>query len=280
MATKRGLGRGLDALFLDNDIQTKKEEIVNVSQIEPNKDQPRKHFDNENLTELAESIKEYGLIQPILVRPLTSGNYQIVAGERRWRASRMAGITEVPVIVKELNDSDVMKIALVENLQRQDLNPIEEALGYKSLMEEFSLTQDEVSKSVGKARTVITNSLRLLNLPDETLQLIAVGDISKGHGKVLLSIIDKDYIVEFSRLIVEKQLSVRQLEQIIKNHSRSDTKNEKDKRIKPFYIEAEISLKENLGTDVRIKKSKNKHTLEIDFFSDDDLNNILANFKF
>jgi len=282
MAVKRGLGRGLDALFIDNEIEANKEEFISISKIEPNKGQPRKFFDDASLTELADSIRVYGLIQPILVRPLISGNYQIIAGERRWRASRIAGLFEVPVIVKEMTDSDVMKIALVENLQRENLNPIEESLGFKNLMDEFSLTQDEVAKSVGKARSIIANALRILNLPKEIIDMIGRGELSKGHGKVLLSIDNDDDVVKFGHIALEKGLSVRELEQAIKVYKKSvkEKTNDSTTKVKPFYIEAQVSLKEHLGTDVRIKQSKNKCVLEIDFFSDEDLNNILGGFKF
>lgn len=278
MAIKRGLGKGLDALFVDNEIENTKEEIINISQIEPNKEQPRKNFDVDNLTELAESIRLYGVIQPILVRPLTNGNYQIVAGERRWRASRIVGLSQIPVIVKEMSDNDVMKIALVENLQRQDLNPIEEALGYKSLIDEFSLTQEEVSKSIGKARSVIANSIRILNLPPEVVSLISKGEISKGHAKVLLSLSDTDIILDISKMIIEKQLSVRQLEQIVKSCNKPKIENDSNKKYKTFFVETELSLKDKLGTSVRIKQGKSKCVLEIDFYSDEELSKILENF--
>ncbi|MGL5972167.1 MAG: ParB/RepB/Spo0J family partition protein [Oscillospiraceae bacterium] len=274
-AKKRGLGRGLDALFVDNEVSSREfsEETVKLSQIEPNKEQPRKNFDNDSLIELAESIKAHGLIQPILVRPVGESQYQIIAGERRWRASRIAGLTEVPVIIKEMSNSDVMKIALVENLQREDLNPLEESLGYQKLIDEFNLTQEEVSKAVGKPRSLVANALRILNLPEEVKQMIINSEISKGHGKVLLSL-EYDEMLHFAKMIDVKKWSVRELEKAIRNKGKEVSEKNAQQQ-KPFYLEVQYSLSEHLGTEVRVKDSKSKKTLEIDFFSEEDLKTII-----
>ena len=188
-----GLGKGLNAIFIENDSETEGGTVtLKISEIEPNRPHPRKEFDEQALSELAESISQHGLLQPLLVRPLTLGGYQIVAGERRYRASRMAGLTEVPVIIKELTNTETMEIALIENLQREDLNSVEEALGYKSLMDAYSLTQDEVAKAGGKSRPAVANVMRLLNLPEEIQNMLKEGKISAGHARALLGIADKE----------------------------------------------------------------------------------------
>ena len=214
-AKKGGLGRGLDALFADNSI----EEIASTSavklkimDIEPNRDQPRKIFDEDALAELADSIAKHGVIQPLLVRPMPDGSYQLVAGERRWRASRMAGLTEVPVVIKELSDDEAMALALIENLQREDLNAIEEAQGIKALMDTLSLTQDEAAERVGKSRPAVANALRLLKLPDSVIALVSDGKLSPGHARALLGFKDEQDIIETADLIIEKGLTVRDVE--------------------------------------------------------------------
>ena len=217
-AKKGGLGRGLDALFADNSI----EEIASTSavklkimDIEPNRDQPRKIFDEDALAELADSIAKHGVIQPLLVRPMPDGSYQLVAGERRWRASRMAGLTEVPVVIKELSDDEAMALALIENLQREDLNAIEEAQGIKALMATLSLTQDEAAERVGKSRPAVANALRLLKLPDSVIALVADGKLSPGHARALLGFKDEQDIIETADLIIEKGLTVRDVEKLV-----------------------------------------------------------------
>lgn len=280
MSVKRGLGRGLDTLFLNNDIDNSSSEskqLVSISKIEPNKNQPRKVFDENMLLELSQSIQLHGLIQPIVVRPLPNGFYQIIAGERRWRASKLAGLKEIEVIIKNFDDEQTYQIAMIENLQREDLNPIEEANGYKSLIERFNMTQDEVSKILSKPRSHIANSLRLLNLPDETIELISNSKISKGHGKVLLSLDDEKLILKLSKEIVEKNLSVRQLENIIKTLNSKLNYNAKDNVFNKnsFFTETEILLSDILSTNVKIKESKNKKYLEIEFFSESELEFIL-----
>ena len=206
--TKRGLGKGLDALFADNVTETTQGSIITLklSEIEPNRGQPRKNFDENALAQLADSIKQNGVLQPLLVRPIAgSENYQLVAGERRWRASRMAGLSEVPVVIKELGDEQVVAIALIENLQREDLNPVEEAEGYKTLMEQFNLTQDEVASKVGKSRPVIANSLRLLALPEKVLAMLQDGLITNGHARALLPLSDDKRMTELAQEIIKKE---------------------------------------------------------------------------
>ncbi|MBR1778922.1 MAG: ParB/RepB/Spo0J family partition protein, partial [Clostridia bacterium] len=233
-------------------------------------------FDEEALAELAESIVQHGVLQPILVRPVGTEFYQIVAGERRWRASRMAGLKEVPVVIRELTDNEVMEIALIENLQREDLSPIEEAEGYKALMKTYSMTQDEVSKSVGKSRSSITNSLRILTLPEAVLNLLKKGDLTQGHAKALLSLKDLDNIEALAKLTVEKGLSVRELEKLCKKtNEEKPLKKHKIKKRNPFFDEVELSLKEYLGRKVKVVNSKkNKGVLQIEFFDDKDLKTI------
>lgn len=277
---KNGLGKGLDALFIDNSTEDVKSAVkLGINEIEPNRDQPRKHFDEEALSELADSIALHGVIQPLLVRPISDGGYQLIAGERRWRASRLAGLTEVPVVIREMTDSEAMELALIENLQREDLNPIEEAEGYKLLMDTYSLTQEEAAERVGKSRPAVANAMRLLSLPKEVLDLIKEGRISSGHGRTLLSLNDKSMMLKLCKEIEEKQISVRQLESIIKtlNNPKKD-KDEKPKKVKrdPYFDECELAIRQELGRKATINVNKgNKGTLEIEFFSKEDLQSIL-----
>ncbi|MBQ4266734.1 MAG: ParB/RepB/Spo0J family partition protein [Clostridia bacterium] len=277
---KNGLGKGLDALFIDNSTEDVKSAVkLGINEIEPNRDQPRKHFDEEALSELADSIALHGVIQPLLVRPISDGGYQRIAGERRWRASRLAGLTEVPVVIREMTDSEAMELALIENLQREDLNPIEEAEGYKLLMDTYSLTQSEAAERVGKSRPAVANAMRLLSLPKEVLDLIKEGRISSGHGRTLLGLNDNSMMLKLCAEIEEKQISVRQLESIIKtlNNPKKD-KDEKPKKVKrdPYFDECELAIRQELGRKavVNVKKG-NKGTLEIEFFSKEDLQSIL-----
>lgn len=277
---KNGLGKGLDALFIDNSTEDVKSAVkLNINDIEPNRDQPRKHFDEAALSELADSIALHGVIQPLLVRPISDGGYQLIAGERRWRASRLAGLTEVPVVIREMTDSEAMELALIENLQREDLNPIEEAEGYKLLMDTYSLTQSEAAERVGKSRPAVANAMRLLSLPKEVLDLIKEGRISSGHGRTLLGLNDNSMMLKLCKEIEEKQISVRQLESIIKtlNNPKKD-KDEKSKKVKrdPYFDECELAIRQELGRKavVNVKKG-NKGTLEIEFFSKEDLQSIL-----
>lgn len=275
-AKKGGLGRGLDALFADNSI----EEIASTSavklkimDIEPNRDQPRKIFDEDALAELADSIAKHGVIQPLLVRPMPDGSYQLVAGERRWRASRMAGLTEVPVVIKELSDDEAMALALIENLQREDLNAIEEAQGIKALMDTLSLTQDEAAERVGKSRPAVANALRLLKLPDSVIAFVSDGKLSPGHARALLSFKDEQDIIETADLIIEKGLTVRDVEKLVKKRNKEPKAEKPAARRASYYDEVELALTDFLGRKVKVgtKPGKESGVLEIDFFDKDDL---------
>ena len=275
-AKKGGLGRGLDALFADNSI----EEIASTSavklkimDIEPNRDQPRKIFDEDALAELADSIAKHGVIQPLLVRPMPDGSYQLVAGERRWRASRMAGLTEVPVVIKELSDDEAMALALIENLQREDLNAIEEAQGIKALMDTLSLTQDEAAERVGKSRPAVANALRPLKLPDSVIALVSDGKLSPGHARALLGFKDEQDIIETADLIIEKGLTVRDVEKLVKKRNKEPKAEKPAARRASYYDEVELALTDFLGRKVRVgtKPGKESGVLEIDFFDKDDL---------
>lgn len=275
-AKKGGLGRGLDALFADNSI----EEIASTSavklkimDIEPNRDQPRKIFDEDALAELADSIAKHGVIQPLLVRPMPDGSYQLVAGERRWRASRMAGLTEVPVVIKELSDDEAMALALIENLQREDLNAIEEAQGIKALMDTLSLTQDAAAERVGKSRPAVANALRLLKLPDSVIALVSDGKLSPGHARALLGFKDEQDIIETADLIIEKGLTVRDVEKLVKKRNKEPKAEKPAARRASYYDEVELALTDFLGRKVKVgtKPGKESGVLEIDFFDKDDL---------
>lgn len=275
-AKKGGLGRGLDALFADNSI----EEIASTSavklkimDIEPNRDQPRKIFDEDALAELADSIAKHGVIQPLLVRPMPDGSYQLVAGERRWRASRMAGLTEVPVVIKELSDDEAMALALIENLQREDLNAIEEAQGIKALMDTLSLTQDEAAERVGKSRPAVANALRLLKLPDSVIAFVSDGKLSPGHARALLGFKDEQDIIETADLIIEKGPTVRDVEKLVKKRNKEPKAEKPAARRASYYDEVELALTDFLGRKVKVgtKPGKESGVLEIDFFDKDDL---------
>ena len=270
-AKKGGLNRGLDSLFDENAVDAGGAVTVNINDIEPNSGQPRKNFDETALSELADSIAQHGLIQPIVVKPNINGTYSIIAGERRWRASRMAGLTEVPVIIKVEDEQTLMEIALIENLQREDLNAVEEALGYRSLIEGYGLTQDEVAKKMGKSRSAVTNALRLLNLNEAELEALRRGTISAGHARALLSCDDGE-LREKMLLAAAEGASVRELERMA---AAKKPKSDKKTEINPkstFYSEVELSLKNELGRKVNItSKGKGKGTITIEFFSDEEL---------
>lgn len=282
MAKKRGgLGKGLNAIFIENDAETDNGAVtLKISEIEPNRDQPRKEFDEQALSELAESISQHGLLQPLLVRPLTLGGYQIVAGERRYRACRMAGLTEVPVIIRELSDTETMEIALIENLQREDLTPVEEAMGYRSLIEEHNFSQDDVAKSVGKSRPAIANSLRLLKLPESIMSYLKDGRISAGHAKALLMLEDEKLMEELVQEIISKDLSVRQVEKLCKKKPTAE-KAEKPPKKPSFYSMVELALSESLGRKISVSKNKGKEggTLQIEFYSDEELTELSNKLK-
>lgn len=271
MAVKKGgLGRGLDALFNENSTENGGVINVNLNDIEPNREQPRKDFDEDALSELAESIAEHGLIQPIVVKPETNGRYSIIAGERRWRACRIAGLYEVPVVIKDAGPQELMELALIENLQREDLNAVEEALGYRSLIDAFALTQEEVAKRVGKSRAAVTNALRLLNLTEEELQALRVGAISAGHARALLSVEDEETRKQMLEMATNGA-SVRELEKMsakVKKAVKAPKKAAKN----TFYSEVELSLKNELHRKVSITSTGNgKGKITIEFFSDEEL---------
>ncbi|NLA73460.1 MAG: ParB/RepB/Spo0J family partition protein [Clostridiales bacterium] len=284
MAAKKrgGLGKGYDSIFLDNAVEqlTGGAGAVNIgiNEIEPNRAQPRKSFDDNALFELSESIKQHGIIQPLLVRPIPNGGYQIVAGERRWRAARLAKLSEVPVIIRELDDEKSAQYALVENLQREDLNPVEEARGYKSLTEEYSYTQEEAAKLIGKSRSAVANSMRLLSLPDEALGMLESGKLTTGHAKALLSITDEKRLIETARFIIANSVSVRETERLVRDIEKSPAAIRARKR-NPYYDEVELALSETLGRSVKLTKSAKKGTLQIEFFDDDDLNRLIKIFE-
>ena len=278
---RSGRGKGLDAIFIENEPEESGSTVtLKISEIEPNKSQPRREFDETALAELAESISQHGVLQPLLVRPIADGGYQIVAGERRWRASRMAGLTEVPVVIKELTDKETMEFALIENLQREDLNPVEEAMGFRQLIDEYSMSQEQLSKIVGKSRPSIANALRLLNLPEDILKLVGKGKISAGHARTLLSLKNYDDMLRCAEICVEQEISVRELERMVKKLNAEAEKSDSDKKEKPakkekrlsYYDEVELSLNEHLGRKVNVTgDEKNKGVLEIEFYSKEDL---------
>lgn len=269
---KKGLGSGLDTLFMDNtnDIQVKK--TLRTSEIEPNRDQPRKVFSDEAIAALADSIREYGVLQPILVRPLGTGMYQIVAGERRWRAARMLGLDEVPVNIKELSDLEAMQIAIVENLQRENLNPLEEASGYSELIEKFGMTQEKVAKLVGRSRSAVANAVRLLTLPESVQKMVENGDLSAGHARALLAFDDEELLIATAQKAVGGGLTVRQVEKIAqKSTEETPEKPASDTKIDNYFKEMEISLNETLGRKVKVDYGKNKGALILEFYDKDDL---------
>lgn len=271
-----GLGRGLDSLFADNSVDEINPSVnkLRIMEIEPNHDQPRKDFDEKALSELAESIEQHGVLQPLVVRPLANGAYQLVAGERRWRAARIAGLTEVPVVIKELSDEEVIEIAMIENLQREDLNPLEEALGYRYMMDELGITQEQAAEKVGKSRPAVANALRLLKLPDEVQEMVKNNLISPGHARALLGFDSEDMIIQTAKLIVKEDLSVREVETMVKNSKKAPKIPKQQKRDK-FFSEVELALVENLGRKVKIKESKrDAGLLEIEFFDKDDLESL------
>lgn len=275
MAKKQsGLGKGLNSLLLENNVDNlASSSTLPINEIIPNKEQPRKTFDEEALQELADSIRQHGVLQPLLVRPMTTGGYQLVAGERRWRASRLAELKEVPVIIKELSDTEAMEIAIIENLQREDLNPIEEAEGLQALIDKCDYTQEQVAVSVGKSRPAIANALRLLRLPVEVREMTKNGDISAGHARALLAFDNQAIMLEVANSIVSNKLTVRDVEKLAKRPAQSEQKA-KAKRRDSFYDEVELSLTEALGRRVKVYNGRSKGTLEIEFYSIDDLKEI------
>ena len=289
---KKGLGKGLDSLIPDNksikSIQTakvsapKKEEkikdgvlMMKTNEVEPNREQPRKNFDEDALLELADSIKQFGVLQPLLVRK-RKDYYEIIAGERRWRAAKMAGVKEVPVIIKEYTDQEILEIGLIENIQRENLNPIEEAIAFKRLLEEFNLKQDEVAERVSKSRTAVTNSMRLLKLNDKVQQMIIDDMISTGHARALLAIDDPELQYTLANKIFDEKLSVREIEKLVKEIKNPKKKKEKKKAENEFiYRDLEDKMKDVFGTKVSIaSKGKGKGKIEIEYYSDDELEHL------
>ncbi|MBQ3138690.1 MAG: ParB/RepB/Spo0J family partition protein [Ruminococcus sp.] len=269
---KGGLGAGLDSLFSDNASDVQIKTTLRTSDIEPNRDQPRKHFSTESISTLADSIREHGILQPILVRPLESGGYQIVAGERRWRAARMLGLDEVPVNIKELSDVETMQIAIIENLQRENLNPIEEANGYNELIENYGMTQEQVGKLVGKSRSAVANAIRILALPEKILKLLENGDLTVGHAKALLTYDDDEMKIAIANRAAGGGMTVRQLEKMVQKSAENQGKRHPlDEKIDNYFVEMEISLKERLGRKVKVDYGKNKGVLILEFYDKEDL---------
>jgi len=279
---KRGLGAGLGALFGEDNLAEDLNSVSSlpIEKVEPRSDQPRSVFDQESLAELAESIRQYGLIQPITVRKLPSGYYQIIAGERRWRAARIAGLKEVPVRIIEADDRRAMELALVENLQREDLNPIEEAKGYKTLIEEYGMTQDEASQSVGKSRPAIANALRLLNLTPPVMAMLEDGDISAGHARALLSIKDEADQLRVATKVVEESLSVRQTENLVAKAVEQREKEAQPQKRNPLEVDyladTEKQLTSSLGRRTQIRDGGKKGKIELEYYGSEDREALIA----
>ena len=297
---KSGLGKGLDSLIPNKNVKSAKpsvkadekkaapkEEIleagpimVKINKVEPNREQPRKDFDEDALMELADSIKQFGVLQPILVQK-KKDYYEIIAGERRWRAAKLAGLKEVPVVIKDYSPQEIMEVALIENIQREDLNPVEEAKAYQNLIKEYNLKQEEVAERVSKSRSAITNSLRLLKLSDDVLTLLMEEEISSGHARALLGLEDSEKQLEIAEKIAKDHLSVREVEKLVKNINQPAKKTKKKELSNDFlYHDMEEKVKLKTGTKVRInRKSENKGKIEIEYYSQDDLEKILGYFK-
>ena len=278
MAGPKGLGKGLGALmgdFVEESQENSPYRTLPIYKIEPNPDQPRQDFDEEELAALAESISIHGLVQPLTVREMPSGYYQIIAGERRWRAARMAELSEVPVIVMEADDKKTMELALIENLQRQDLNPVEEALGYRSLMDEYGMTQEETASRVGKSRPAVANSLRLLSLSPKVLEMVRSGKLSAGHARAVLSLKTEKSQDDAAQRIAALGLSVRQAELLCKNLSREPAPQPKVTLAVDYVAECEKTLSKHLGRGVKIINGKRKGKFELEFYGQEDLQILL-----
>ena len=276
MNKKFGLGKGLGALIPEEDISSENNGVMKIEMnlIKANENQPRKNFDDEKIKQLAESIKEHGVVQPIVIKK--EGNtYSIVAGERRWRAAKSIGLKEIPSVIMELTDKQVLEISLIENIQREDLNPIEEAIAYKKLIDEFNLTQEVLSKRIGKSRTAVTNCLRLLNLDERVQEYLIGGIISEGHGRTLLAVIDKEVQYILAQQIIDEGLNVRDTEKLIKGLGKE--KKEKNSKSKDniYYIDVKDKLEDYFGTKVSLINKRNKGKIEIEYYSEDDLQRIL-----
>ena len=266
-------GGGLEALLSDNTNEVQIKKTLRTSDIEPNRDQPRKNFSDEAITALADSIREHGMLQPILVRPIGTGGYQIVAGERRWRAARMLGLDEVPVNIRELSDAEAMQIAIIENLQRENLNPIEEAGGYNELIEKYGMTQDKVAKMVGRSRSAVANAVRLLSLPERVIKMLENGEISAGHGRALLGFENEELLIATALRAADGGLTVRQVERAAQKsvEAQEEAAAAVDKKIDSYFKEMEISLNDSLGRRVRVEYGKNKGILTLEFYDKEDL---------
>lgn len=280
MAKKSGLGKGVDALFFDNAVE-ENTSLLSVNEIVPNKDQPRKHFDEAALLELADSIKEHGVLQPLLVRPMTDGSYRLIAGERRYRASRMAGLREVPVTIREMTDEEEAIFALIENLQREDLNPMEEAEGLKNLIDSFGLTQEQAASRVGKSRSAVTNALRLLRLPEPVADLLKENKLSMGHARALLSLESAEEMEHVADAVLKDGLSVRDTERLVKRAGKEPSAPQKRvKKRDGFYDEVELAMTAALGRKVKVFVGKGgRGTLEIEFFGTEDLKKLASEFS-
>lgn len=287
MATKKGgLGKGMNLLFVENateDTLDSGTTMLPISDIEPDRGQPRTDFDEEALQELSDSIAAHGILQPILVRPQSDGSYRIVAGERRWRAARMAGLVKVPVVIKVLDDKEAAAVALIENLQREDLNPMEEAIGIRKLMEDYGLTQNEASEKLSKSRPAVANALRLLQLPDDCIELVADGTLSAGHARTLLGLENKDMIYDVALTVAEKGLSVRETEKLVKTLNKPVKEVETPPQLAHWHSEVALALTQTLGRTVKIVTAKGAGKtggkIEFEFFDDDDLKKLAALFE-
>lgn len=281
MNKKSGLGKGLRALIPENTFDIEEEnqkdvKYINIDFIVANKNQPRKKFDKDKILELSQSIKEYGIIQPLVVNEVEDNTYSIIVGERRWRAARLANIKEIPVIIMNLSDDEILEVSLIENIQRQDLNPIEEALAYKKLVTDLNLTQEELSNKIGKSRTKITNSIRLLNLDDRVQNYLIDEAITEGHGRALLGLESNDLQYELAKTIIAKNLTVRAVEKLIKDfNSHKKPLQNKIKEQSVYYLDIKDKLENLFGTKVSLMDKKNKGKIEIEYYSQEDLQRIL-----
>lgn len=273
MNKKFGLGKGLGALIPDETDDKNSVNLIPINMIKPNEKQPRKNFDAEKIEQLAESIREHGIVQPVVLKR-EDEIYIIIAGERRWRAAKAAGIKEIPAVIMDITDKEILEISLIENIQREDLNPIEEAVAYKRLIDEFSLTQEELSKRVGKSRTAVTNCLRLMNLDSRVQEYLIEGILSEGHGRALLAISNKDIQYNLAKTIIDEGLNVRDIEKLIKGLNNVKQKV-KDNKENIFYLDIKDKLQEYFGTKVQLISKKNKGKIEIEYYSEDDLQRIL-----
>ncbi len=285
-AKKSGLGRGLSEIFMQNESEDQNSTVtLKISEIEPNRNQPRQEFEPGALNELSDSIAQHGILQPLVVRPMFGGGYEIVAGERRFRAARMAGLTEVPVVIRELTDEQTMELALIENLQREDLSDLELAMGYESLMKQYDMTQEQIASTVNKSRSSVANTLRLMKLPDVIKTMLTNGDISSGHARAILGLENEEMMETVAKEVIENNLSVRETEKrvqlINKEHETPEIiVKEKIDRRPQYYREVELSLSESFGRKVLVnQKNKSSGTLVLEFYGEDDLRELLKHFK-